>query len=47
VGVVELVFICIPLVGLIMFVVAMPFIMIVTARFYANIYESALPAATE
>ncbi|HKM41873.1 MAG TPA: DUF4013 domain-containing protein [Methanocorpusculum sp.] len=47
VGVVELVFICIPLVGLIMFVVAMPFIMIVTARFYANIYESALPAAAE
>jgi len=44
VGVVELVFICIPLVGIVLFVVAMPFIMIVTARFYANLYESALPA---
>jgi len=47
VGVVELVLICIPLVGLIIFVAAMPFIMIVTARFFANIYESALPAVAE
>ena len=44
VGVIEIIFICIPLVGIIMLVVAMPFIMIVTARFFANLYESALPA---
>ncbi len=47
VGVVELVLLCIPFAGCILLVAAMPFIMIVTARFFANLYDSALPAGTE
>ena len=47
VGVVELVLLCIPFAGIVLLVAAMPFIMIVTARFLANLYDSAIPAVTE
>ncbi|MDO9522937.1 MAG: DUF4013 domain-containing protein [Methanocorpusculum sp.] len=47
VSVAELVLLCIPFAGCILLVAAMPFIMIVTARFFANLYDSALPAVTE
>lgn len=47
VGVVELILLCIPIAGSILLVVALPFIMIVTSRFFANLYDSALPKVTE
>ena len=47
IGVAEIVLFCIPIAGFVLLVVALPFIMIVTARFFANLYDSALPAVTE
>ncbi len=47
VGVAEIVLLCIPFAGCILLVAAMPFIDVVTARFFANLYDSALPAVTE
>jgi hypothetical protein len=47
VGVAEIILFCIPIAGFVLLVVAMPFIVIVTARFFANLYDSALPAVTE
>ncbi len=47
VSVAEIILICIPIAGFVLLVVAMPFIVIVTARFFANLYDSALPAVTE
>lgn len=46
-GVVELVLLCIPFAGIVLLIAAMPFIMIVTSRFLANLYDSARPAVTE
>ena len=47
VSVAEIVLLCIPFAGSVLLVAAMPFIVIVTSRFFANLYESALPAAAE
>ena len=47
VSVAELVLLCIPFAGSVLLVAAMPFIVIVTARFFANLYDSAIPAAAE
>ncbi|HJJ30303.1 MAG TPA: DUF4013 domain-containing protein [Methanocorpusculum sp.] len=47
VGVAELILLCIPIAGIILLVVALPFIMIVMSRFFANLYDSALPKVTE
>jgi hypothetical protein len=47
VSVAELVLLCIPFAGSVLLVAAMPFIVIVTSRFFANLYDSAMPAVTE
>ena len=47
VSVAELVLLCIPFAGSVLLVAAMPFIVIATSRFFANLYDSAMPAVTE
>ena len=47
VSVAELVLLCNPFAGSVLLDAAMPYIVIVTARFFANLYDSAIPAAAE